>query len=61
MTISGEEAKNYNAVRLDSMANANQGELVAADEDTGFVVYKDRTGEEVKLQLAPHSIRILRR
>jgi hypothetical protein len=61
MQISGESAKNYNAVRLDSLANANLGELVRADEDTGTVVYKDRTGAEVTLGFGAHVIKLVRR
>lgn len=59
MNISGDDAKNYRAVRLDSLENANKGELVSADDETGLVVYKDKTGEEVRLPLPAHSIRIL--
>jgi len=61
MTIDGDGAKAFNAVRLDSLANANKGELVSADEDTGTVVYKDRSGEPVTLSLGPHAIKVLRR
>lgn len=59
MNVSGDEAKGYRAVRLDSLENANKGELVSADDETGLVVYKDKTGEEVRLPLPAHSIRIL--
>ena len=59
MKIDGEAAKGFRAVRLDSLENANKGELVSADEDTGAVVYKDRSGEPVTLQLGAHAIRIL--
>ena len=59
MNVSGDEAKGYRAVRLDSLENANNGELVSADDETGLVVYKDKTGEEVRLPLPAHSIRIL--
>lgn len=59
MNISGDDAKLYRAVRLDSFENANKGELIEANEDTGFVSYKDKTGATVTLTLGQHAIRIL--
>ena len=61
MRVEGEGAKNFNAVRLDSLMNANIGPLLLADEDTGEVVYNDRTGTAVQLKLGSHAIRILPR
>jgi hypothetical protein len=59
MKIEGDEASKYRAVRLDTFENANKGELVSADEMTGFVSYKDATGETKTLTLGDHAIRIL--
>jgi len=61
MLVNGDTAKDFNAIRLDSLENANKGELVAADEDTGAVTYKDRAGENVTLALGPHAIKLLHR
>lgn len=35
MKVEGDAAKGYQAVRKDSFANAHQGELVMADDQTG--------------------------
>ncbi len=59
MNVSGEEAKLYDAVRLDSCLNANKGELISADDITGAVTYKDVTGEEKSITLGQHAIKIL--
>ena len=61
MTVSGDDAKLYNAIRLDTFENANKGPLVSADDATGEVVYLDPTGEQKKLVLGDHTIRLLRR
>ncbi len=61
MKIEGDDAAKYRAVRLDTFENANKGELISADETTGFVAYKDATGETKTLTLGEHSIRILPR
>ena len=61
MTVSGEAAAAYDAVRLDSCETANKGPLIGADTDTGLVVYKDVTGAEKKLELGPHAIMLVRR
>lgn len=58
MKVEGENAKLYVAVRLDSYLNAHQGELVLADEDSGEVRWKDKTGEEKRAVLGAHAIRI---
>lgn len=42
MIVSGDEAKNFNAVRLDNFQNANRGPLVEADSATGRVLYPRR-------------------
>lgn len=59
MNVSGEQAAKYVAVRLDDFTNANKGPLVSADTETGSVVYKDVTGEEKRVELGPHAIRLL--
>lgn len=58
MRVEGDTAKHYVAVRLDSYLNAHQGELILADEDTGEVKWKDKTGVERSLTLGGHAIRI---
>lgn len=61
MTVSGEEAARFNAVRLDSFATVNMGALIAADEQTGAVRWKDKTGTEKSVTLGAHAIRIIPR
>ena len=61
MIVSGEAAAAFNAVRLDSFENANKGTLVSADSETGEVRYLDVTGEEKRLVLGDHAIRILKK
>lgn len=57
-TVSGEEARRFNAVRLDSMACVNTGDLIEANDATGLVKWKDKTGTEQSVTLGEHSIRI---
>jgi hypothetical protein len=59
--VSGEEAVNFNAVLLDSYANANEGPLVSADANTGSVYWKDAAGEVKNKTFGEHRIRIMRR
>lgn len=61
MNISGEEAKNYHAVRLDDFRDAHAGELVSADDQTGVVVYRDTPETTKTLTLGERAIRILRK
>jgi hypothetical protein len=61
MRIHGDDAKKYNAIRLDSFANANQSELVLADDQTGEVSYTDKAGELKSVTLGLHAIRIVRK
>ncbi len=56
--VSGDEAKNFRAVRLDSYEDANKGELVSADDQTGVVVYRD-TPESTKTITLTCGLRIL--
>ncbi len=60
MTVSGEEAHLYDAIRLDDFSRANRGPLVSADDVTGVVVYKDTLESEKTLTLGEHAIRIVR-
>ncbi len=59
MQVSGEEANRWIAVRLDSFAQVNQGELVSADDQTGAVSWKDKTGEIKNISLGLHAIRLV--
>lgn len=61
MNVSGDDAKNYRAVRLDSFENANKGELVEADDLTGKVVYRDTPDSTKTIVLGDHAIKILPR
>lgn len=61
MQIAGDDAKGYDAVRLDNFHPANDGELVSADETTGAVSWRDAAGETKHLTLGPRMIRILPR
>ena len=61
MIVSGDAAAAYVAVRLDNFENANKGPLIYADDTTGDVTYLDPTGEQKKLALSTHAIRILHR
>jgi hypothetical protein len=61
MKIEGETAKNWQAVRIDSYATVNLGDLVSADDKTGEVEWLDRTGTVAKVALGPHTIRLMPR
>lgn len=61
MIVSGEDAPRFNAVRLDSYANVNKGDLVEADDQTGLVKWRDSTGEIKTTTLGEHAIRIVPR
>lgn len=61
MNVSGEDAARFNAVRLDSYANVNDGELIEANDLTGLVKWKDRAGEVREKTLGEHQIRIIPR
>lgn len=58
MNVSGEDAARFNAVRLDSFLNVNDGELVEADEQSGLVRWKDKAGEVKEKTLGSHAIKI---
>ena len=59
MNVSGDEAKRWNAIRLDSFAVINDGLLVSADEQTGEIKWIDRAGEKRELTLGAHAIRLV--
>jgi hypothetical protein len=59
MKVENEEAKHYNAVRLDNFNLANKGVLTLADDQTGEVHYTDQAGETKTMTLGAHAIRIL--
>ena len=59
--VSGDEAKRFNAVRLDSFACVNEGELLEADEQTGMVRWKDRSGEQKVVTLGERTIKLVSR
>ncbi len=61
MEVSGDDAKSWNAVRLDSFAVINDGMLVSADCATGAVKWKDKTDQERTLTLGDHAIRLVRK
>ena len=58
-SVAGDEAASYNAVRLDSYANVNQGPLTYADTETGEVRWKDSVGEVRTKTLGVHAIRLV--
>jgi hypothetical protein len=60
MTVDGDEAKNFRAVRRDSLMDANLGELTFADDISGKVMYRDVTGATRTLELGPRAIVIIR-
>lgn len=57
--VSGEDAKRYNVVRLDSMATVNRGPLVSADTQTGKVSWMDKTDTVQVTTLLPQNLRIV--
>ena len=62
MKVEGENATRCDAVRLDSYATVNAGgPLVSADDETGAVSWRNKTGEVKSLTLGPHTIRIVPR
>ena len=57
--VSGPEASRYKVIRLDSYADAIEGELVSADCVVGNVKWKDKTGEAKDQNFGPHAIRLV--
>jgi hypothetical protein len=60
-SVSGEEAARFDAVRRDSLTNVNKGDLVSADDVTGIVEWRDKTGEVKSATLGDHAIAIVPR
>ncbi len=58
MRVEGEEAKGLKAVRRDTLMDV-PGELVLADDQTGEVQTRDKTGEVQGWTFGPHLIRIV--
>lgn len=61
MNITGSEAADYDAVRTDSFRTVNEGVMTAANDETGYVAWKDRAGEARAVTLGSHAIRLVRR
>ena len=59
MRISGDEAGKWQAVRRDSLETVNRGDLVMADDESGEVKWRDRTGQEQSLTLGNGAIRLV--
>lgn len=57
--VSGEAAKNLDAISLSSFAPVNRGELVSADDETGTVVFKDTPDSQKTVTLGAHAIKII--
>jgi hypothetical protein len=57
MQVSGDDAKRFKVVKLDSFDDV-PGTLVSADDQTGAVVMKDTTGETKSYSFGPRAIRI---
>lgn len=58
-SVSGDEASHFKVIRLDSYADAIEGDLISADSLAGTVSYKDRTGTIQSRNFGPHTIRIV--
>jgi len=61
MRIAGEIARQWAAVRLDSLEQVNSGSLVTADDESGYVEWVDRIGSSHSVSLGPSAIRIIRK
>lgn len=59
MKIEGESAAEHHVIRLDSFSTVNDGVLLAADDETGFVKWKDKSDTEKSVTLGVHAIRIM--
>ena len=53
MKVSGEEAMRYQAVRKDTLETVNHGLLIMADEETGRVEWRTKSGEMSAIILGP--------
>lgn len=61
MIISGDEANRFDAIRLDTFEPANQGCLIEANEETGFLRWKDTQGATHALTLGQSAIKIMKK
>ncbi len=61
MKLNSENGAWFDAVRLDSCATINLGQLTDADEDTGFVEWLDKSGEKKSVTLGAHVVKIVPR
>lgn len=61
MQVNGAEAASFNAVRLDSFANVNDGPLTFADDQTGCVKWLDKTETLREATFGERAIRIVPR
>jgi hypothetical protein len=60
-SVTGDEAKLYDAVSLSSFASVNRGELVEADDVTGRVSWRDTPVSIKTVTLGDHAVKIVRR
>lgn len=60
-SVSGDRAAAFKVVRLDSLADAIDGDLISADSLAGTVSFKDRSGTVQNKNFGPHAIRIVPR
>jgi hypothetical protein len=61
MIITGDSAKGWCAVRLDTFEQVNQGPLLEANDESGSIRWIDKQGREHGLVLGSNAIRILPR
>ena len=61
MIVNGGAAKLFDAVSLSSFESVNRGELVSADDSTGYVQWKDTPDSMKDVTLGDHAIKIVKR
>ncbi len=61
MKIDGTDAAGYDVIRLDSLATVNTGTLTAADDENGYVAWKDRADQPKDITLGANRIKIVPR
>lgn len=60
MKVSGEEARSFDAIRLDTFQSVNgKGDLVEADDVTGTVTYKDTPDSQKTITFGMGAIKIM--
>ena len=57
--IAGEDAAEWNVIRLDNLSTVNQGMLLEANLDSGRVSWRDKTGEAKTVELPAHMLRLV--